>query len=91
MGQDTPDQDDLILEEHLDDQAILVPADIDHDQMADPVGTRARRLQLGEVRPSRLVGDLEPSPQFKFRTFEGGLLIKKIRRFPCDFLATCLG
>lgn len=63
MGQDTPDQDDLILEEDLDDESILVPADIDHDQMTDPIGTRARSLELGEVGPIRLVGDLEPSPQ----------------------------
>jgi len=27
----------------------------------------------------------------QFRSFEKGLLIKKIRRFPRDFLATCLG
>jgi hypothetical protein len=29
--------------------------------------------------------------KFEFRTFEGGQLNKKIRRFPCGFLATCLG
>src|SRR5512135_1439189 len=29
--------------------------------------------------------------KFPFRTFEGGLLIEKTCRFPCHFLATCLG
>jgi hypothetical protein len=67
MGQDTPDQDDLILEEYLDDQAILIPADVDQDQMADPIGTRAGRLELGDVGPSRLIGDPEPSPEWGFR------------------------
>src|SRR6185437_3068749 len=31
------------------------------------------------------------SAKFKFRTFEGGLLTKKIRRSPCGFLVTCPG
>jgi hypothetical protein len=31
MSQDAPDQDDLIPEEHFDDETILVSADIDYD------------------------------------------------------------
>ena len=40
MSQDMPDQYDLVLEENLDDQAVLVAADIHDDEMLDPIGAR---------------------------------------------------
>src|SRR4051812_41717865 len=64
MSQDLPDEYDLVLEIDLDDQAVLVPADVDNDESADSIGTGPNSLQFGKVGPSCLLGDPEPSPEW---------------------------
>src|SRR5208283_2655798 len=55
--------DDLISKKDLDDQAILVPADVNHDQVVYLIGAGTGGLHLGETGPVRFAGELIPSRQ----------------------------
>ena len=61
MGQDVTDENDLILKEDLEDQTVLVAADVDHRQVVNLIGAGAGRFELCEIGPFGLTGELVPS------------------------------
>jgi hypothetical protein len=82
VRQYVPDQHNLILEEDLENQAILIPADIDDGEMADQIGTGEIPPQCGEVAPFRPLGDAQPPLQRFLRV--GMLLPEFAQRLPRD-------
>jgi hypothetical protein len=63
MSQHVTDKDNLISKKDLNDQTVLVAANVNYGQVSNLVGAGAVGFHMGEIAPLRFSGELIPARQ----------------------------